>query len=182
MVGRLTEHHQGPFDKLTLWQPWGDKVAPSSLHGVKSAKCYTAVSFPGALVLHRSVSFHRDNPKKNQAHPRETKCKLWNQTKLVALNFQKAKLINNNYAPCFTAWIKELNCMNSAFICFPHRFALSTPPIHFWCWMGHWWEINVTEMIAGPLNHLHVQQQKKFCWLMSYSFFLLLIQFQTFCQ
>lgn len=105
-----------------------------------------------------------------------------NQTKL-ALNFQKAELINNNYVSCFTAWIKELNCTNPAFICFPHGFALSTPPIHFWCWMGRWWEINVTEMIAGPLNHLHAQQQEKCCWLMSYSFFfffLLLIQFQNF--
>lgn len=127
--------------------------------------------------------FPQGQSEKNQAHPRETKCKLWNQTKLVALNFQKAKLINNYYAPCFTAWIKELNCMNPAFICFPHGFALSTPPIHFWCWMGHWWEINVTEMIAGPLNHLHAQQQKTFCWLMSFFFlffFYLLIQFQNF--
>lgn len=129
---------------------------------------------PGRLfstaVLVSTETIWKKKKIKNQAHPRETKCKLWNQTKLVALNFQKAKLINNNYAPCFTAWIKELNCMNPAFICFPHGFALSTPPIHFWCWMGHWWEIIVTEMIAGPLNHLHAQQQKIFCWLMSYSF------------
>lgn len=41
----------GAFDKLTLWQQRGDKVAPSTHHGVKSPKCYTAVAFPGALVL-----------------------------------------------------------------------------------------------------------------------------------
>lgn len=129
----VTEHHQGPFDKLTQWQLWGDKVALSTLHGVKTAKCYTAVSFPGVLVLRGGVistGTIRKIKLVQERHSASCETKQ-NSISTAALNFHKAKLINN-YTPCFYCPNQKVELHDSPQIhLFPCRFALSTPKYIF---------------------------------------------------
>lgn len=120
---RRLEHHQGPFDELTLWQPGGDKVAPSSLHGVRSATCYTAVS-PGHLFT--TAVWLSTGTMRRRKRIRQ-KCYFQKQTKLVALELSKGKARQRSPRSLFDCLNQRVEPrMSSPFICCPCRFALAS--------------------------------------------------------